>query len=267
LLNQTFTITNIARAGQDLSTMVANVPIIDAAPYSPFAPYAFITQEGGINDLNLTGATAATVVSLRVEWAQGVQQIGYKALWLTMVSSLGDDSVIEDINAALRTSAAGLGVTVVDVAEDPCLGTTGVYANTGECSDFQADGLHMSQAGADAVRNYTANIVNYLTGATAVSPTAVTAASYAMLPADGFIAVTPAAGSSALTLPSCVGFGATTPFTVYNRSATATVTVAAPAGQLLNGAGNAVSVAAMGQTTFVASPLAPAVGGCTWSSQ
>jgi hypothetical protein len=104
-------------------------------------------------------------------------------------------------------------------------------------------------------------VVNYLTGATAANPTSVTAPAYAMLPADAFVAVVPSGGASALTLPSCVGFGITTPFTVYNRSAASAVSVA---GQGLSGG---VAVPAMGQKVFVAAPLAPAVGGCSWGAQ
>jgi trimeric autotransporter adhesin len=188
-------------------------------------------------------------------------------MWMTMISSAGQDANVQAINALLRVTASAEGVILIDVAEDPCLGMTGAYANPAACADFQSDGLHESQAGADSMRNTIGNVVNWATGSTVASPTFITASSHTMLAGEGYISVTPGGSTTALTLPLCIGYSTTTPFTVYNASASGVVTVAPAVGQLLNGSGSGVGVAAMGQRVFVASPLAASVGGCSWASQ
>ena len=213
---------------------------------------------GGINDINIDGAPAASVIANRVLWAQKVAAIGWKPIWLTMPSSVNDDATVQAVNTALRAQAAGLGVTLVDIATDPCLGATGAYANPTGCSDF-TDGLHPNQTGEDAMRNYYVNVINYLSGSTSAVPTLVSAATYQLQPADAYTSVNPSGAATAITLPSCIGYSPTTPFIITNTSAAGTVTVTPPLGQ-------PISIPNHSALTFTSTPLPPATAGCTWIS-
>jgi hypothetical protein len=266
-LNQSFNVTNIGHAGSIQLTMVSNIPLEEGVLFAPNAPYSFASMAGGINDININGASAATVFNYRVLWAQKVASIGWKPIWLTMPSSKqGGDPTVQAVNASLRAAAAGLGVTLVDIATDPCIGATGAYANPPGCNDF-TDGIHPNQTGEDSIRNSYVNVVNYLTGSTAASPTLVSAATYQLRSSDAYTSISPSGASTAITLPSCIGFSATTPFTISNVSSTAAVTVAPSAGQTLNGAISAVAIPNRASLSFRSEPLDPSVGGCTWIAQ
>lgn len=117
------------------------------------------------------------------------------------------------------------------------------------------------------MREIMANTANWLTGSTSNTPSYVTASSHAIRAAERYISDRPSNGGSALTPPSCIGYSATTPFTVQNNSSGGVVTVAAIGAETLEGVSNPVNVPPTGQLTFAASPLSPVVGGCSWSSQ
>lgn len=160
-LNQNFNITNVGHAGSIQLTMVSNVPLVEGVLYAPRAPLNIASMAGGINDININSATAASVFQERVWWAQKVAAIGWKPVWLTMTSSqAGVDPIVQAVNASLRASAAALGVTLVDSATDPCLGATGAFANPPGCNLF-LDGIHPNQAGEDSIRNSYVNVINY----------------------------------------------------------------------------------------------------------
>jgi hypothetical protein len=256
-LNQSFYVTNIAHAGSVLGTLVSNAPLADSLLFTPFASELVISQEGGINDLMLALQTPAYAYNERVLWTHAVQQTGYRhVLWLTLISNQYQDANRAALNVMLRANAASLGVTLVDVAEDPCLGMIGAWNNPSPCGGaFLSDGIHLLQPGQDLMRNYYVNIVNYLTGSTSASPTVVSASSYQMQPADAFTVVETSNASSALTLPSCLGYSPTTPFSVANQSSGTAVNVSASAGQYLNGGSSAVSIPFGHATTFTANAL------------
>ena len=257
-LNQAFNVTNIGHAGSVQLTMVSNIPLAEGVLFAPRAPLSFASMAGGINDINIDGASPASVIANRVLWAQKVAAIGWKPIWLTMPSSVNDDATVQAVNTALRSQAATLGVTLVDIATDPCLGATGVYANPTGCNDF-TDGLHPNQTGEDAIRNYYVNVINYLSGSTAAAPTLVSAATYQLQPADAYTSVNPSGPSTAITLPSCIGYSPTTPFVITNASSTASVTVTPPLGQ-------AISIPNRSTLTFTSNPLPPTTAGCTWTA-
>ena len=258
-LNQTFNISNIAHGGSTQSTMVSNIPLAEGVLFAPRAPFSFASMAGGINDININAASAAAVVAKRVLWAQQVAAIGWKPLWLTMPSSLNNDATVQAVNASLRAQAAALGVTLVDVATDSCLGATGAYANPPGCNHF-TDGIHPNQTGEDAIRKYYVNIINYLSGSTMAAPTVVSSPTYQVQAADAFISVIPSGPGSALTLPSCIAFSTTTPFVITNASSSTSVTVSAPQGQ-------AISIPIHVSLTFTSTPLSPTTAGCIWTAQ
>jgi hypothetical protein len=263
-LDQSFQVTPIAVGGQNLMTANSNVPLIDAPIFAGNAKYNFLSQEAGIDDY------LQDVVSLRVKGALLDQQAGFHVLWFTMPSVGQNDAAVQQIDSQLRALAPQMGVTLVDDATDPCLGATGAYANPAPCSDF-VDGVHLSQAGADSYLKSFVNVINYLTGSTAANPTSVSVPTYSMVAHDGYVSVYPLGSSTSITLPSCVGFSATTPFVVANTSETASVTVTALAGQTpsqqVNGASAAVSVPNLGILTLISTPLPPATAGCSWTAQ
>ena len=256
--NQTIDITNIGHGGSTQLTMVSNIPLAEGVLFAPQAPHSFASMAGGINDININSASAASVIAMRVLWAQKVAAIGWKPLWLTMPSSVDNDATVQAVNTALREQAASLGVTLVDVATDPCLGATRAYANPTGCNHF-TDGIHPNQTGEDAIRNYYVNIVNYLSGSTSASPTVISAATYQLQPADAYTLVYPAGAATAITLPSCLGYSATTPFIVTNASASAAVTVAPPLSQ-------PISIPNHLSLTFTSTPLPPTTAGCAWTA-
>ena len=133
----------------------------------------------------------------------------------------------------------------------------GWYA-AGWSGDF-TDGLHPNQTGEDAIRNYYVNVINYLSGSTAAAPTLVSAATYQLQPADAYTSVNPSGPSTAITLPSCIGYSPTTPFVITNASSTASVTVTPPLGQ-------AISIPNRSTLTFTSNPLPPTTAGCTWTA-
>lgn len=257
-LNHPFQINNIGHAGSTQLTMVSNIPLAEGALFAPRARLSFASLAGGINDININGASTATVVANRILWAHQVAAIGWKPIWLTMPSSIHNDAIVQAVNDALRTQASALGITLVDVATDPCLGATGAYANPPGCNHF-TDGIHPNQIGEDAIRNLYVNVINYLSGSTTAAPTQVSAATYQLQPADAYTSVNPSGSATVVTLPSCTGFSATTPFTISNASASATVTASAPLSQTF-------PIPNLSHLTFISIPLPPSTGGCTWTA-
>jgi hypothetical protein len=263
LLNKPFSIQNIAVPGTLIQSHVAVIPLSDAPAYSSFSQYPLDFENAGINDLNLGLGTIASVYADRVSWANNVRKLGYQPVWTTMISSTGKDSDIQGINDLLRTTANLYGILIFDFAEEPCLGKTGAYSNPTPCADFQSDGLHESQTGADAMRGIIANVTNWYTGSTIGNPTLITGTTHTIAAGEGYTSVTPSS-TTALTLPSCIGYSTTTPFSVYNASTSATVTVAPPGGQNLNGGSGALSIPNAATGKFVVYPLSPTTAGCQW---
>ena len=266
-LNGSWSINNVAVGGTTAYTHVAEVPLSDGTKCSPLAQFNFALNDDGINDLIVAGDTAAGVYANRVAWAQAAKKAGCSPMWTTLVSSSGADSLVQAANTLMRANAARLGVQIVDLAEDPCSGKTGAYANPGSCANFQSDGLHETQTGANIWLGLIANDVNYLTGASEASPTLVTGATYAMLYSDGFVQDIPSGSTSVLTLPSCIGLSSAMAFTVYHAEAAHTVTVVPASGQNLDGGSSAVTVPTFGKLKFIPYGLAPSTAGCYWVSQ
>lgn len=267
LLNGTWNISNVAVASTTVYTHTAEVPLSDGAKCSPIAQYNFAFENGGINDINIGGGSAATLYADRVAWAQATKKVGCTPLWTTLISSASDDTVVQAINALLRAGSAKLGVPIIDLAEEPCLGKTGAYANPSGCGDFQSDGLHETQTGADVMRNIIANDVNYLTGSSEAAPTLITGSSHTLVYGEDYSQVTPSGSTTALTLPSCVGLGSGMTVTVYHAEAAHTVTVAPASGQNVNGGSSAVTVPTLSKLRFIPYPLDPSTAGCGWVSQ
>jgi hypothetical protein len=264
-LDQPFNVNIIAFGGTNLFLLNANVPLIDAPTYAPNAKYNFLSQEAGIDDCS------CQVVWLRELGAVLDQQVGFHVLWFAQPSLAGNDYGVQANNTQMRGVANSMNITMVDVATDPCLGATGSYADPAPCSAFEPDGLHLTTNGESLFLGYYTNVINYLTGSTAASPTNVSASTYQMLPHDRYVSVYPSGSATAITLPSCLGFGVTTPFTVVNTSATATVTVAPTSGQTpdqqINNSDAAITIPGLRSVTFVSNPLDPSTAGCTWTTQ
>ena len=265
-LNQPFTIIDTAVGGKLLETTVADTPLIDLPLYSPNARYAFASNAAGINDLNVAGASGADVVRNRTVEYAAYKTKGFTVLASTMLSSVHDDAVIEDINGALRTLAASSGYPLVDWANEPCLGAAGAYANPAGCTFFQADGLHPNPTGETELAALYSNVVNYLTGSTPASPTVVTAPAYTIAPADHFLSAQ-GTGSQQLSLPSCYGWSITTPFTITNANTAGTLTLAPTGGFTLDGGSTPISIASGTTLQVYADILSPTTSGCAWHTK
>lgn len=265
-LNTPFTITDTAAANKLIETEVADSPLLDLPLYSPDARFAFISNASGINDINVGGSTQAQIIADRATLYASYQQTGFTVLSPTMLSSVNNDTEIQAINDALRSTAVANGYFLVDWANEPCFGMSGAYANPSGCSFFQADGLHPNQSGEDEMARLYSNIVNYLTGSTQANPTLVTAASYSITPADRFLTAQGTATQS-VTLPSCYGWSTTTPFTLTNANLSGTVTLSPPSGFTLNGATAPTAIPAGATVQAYADLLAPASSGCGWHTR
>ena len=261
-LNRPFSTQDTAIAGKLLETEVADSSVMDLPLYSPNSPFALAGNAAGINDINVGGSSQEQIIGYRAAVNAGYKGQGFTVLSPTMVSSSGADAEIAGINAALRTAAVANGYFLVDWANEPCLGAAGAYGNPGSCAFFQVDGLHPSQAGENEMARLYSNVVNYLTGSTAASPTVVTAAAYTLAPADRFL-VAQGASAQTITLPDCYGWSATTPFTL-THAGTGGATVVPSAGFTLNGGTVGVAVPPATTLEVYAGLLSATTSGCGW---
>lgn len=277
-LNSTFTITNVGAASKLDLNVWSDGPLTYLPAASLNSQYRFASDAAGINDLNVNTVAAADVVVSRLAVYAQMKQAAYTVLVPTMLSSNNQDTKVEAINASLRIAAVNNGYTVVDWANEPCLGASGAYNNPGGLGCYQAgssffqDGLHPNQTGMNEMARLYSVIVNYLTGATQASPTVVTTNTYTVLAADRFLRWTGTA-SGTITLPPCYGYSPTTPFIVtnYNSGQSLSVTTPAATGSMpnfaLNGVvGGTVSIANNATVRFYANILSSTASGCGWFS-
>ena len=260
--NTPFTITDTGVSGKTVESTVADSPLIDLPLYSSNSKYAFISDSAGINDINVGGSTQAQIIADRALLYASYKQTGFTVLAPTMLSSINDDSEVENINAGIRALAATSGYYLVDWANEPCLGAAGAFANPPGCSFF-VDGLHLNQAGESEMAALYSNIVNYLTGSVQSQPTVVTASAYVLAPADRFLSAQ-GASSQTISLPACYGWSTTTPFQITNARPGGSLFLAPASGFTLNGATTAIPIPETTSVTVYAELLSASNSGCGW---
>jgi lysophospholipase L1-like esterase len=267
LLNQpAYTVYNWGIPGIQLSTLTASEPNRIAKYCNPTTGGASVALVfAGTNDLG-AGNAAAIYAQLKSE-VHILKQAGCKVFAGTMISRITLDAAKDAYNTLIRTGIVAEGADgIMDFNAIPQMGADGAYANS---TYFSGDGIHPIDAGYTLIARAAANTVNYYYGHHAANPTIVTATTYQMLDADGFVNVQPTA-ATALTLPDCTGqTGAV--YTVNNSQSVYPVTLKNDvSAHTINGVDYStvgVTVPANGSFSVVDVPLSPTTGGCVWQSR
>jgi hypothetical protein len=158
--------------------------------------------EGGVNDIGGASVSAAqTWLYMQLE-IQQMKNAGCLVAVMPILSNTGFETQKDAYNALLRTGAIAAGADLIaDTAADPVLGADGACSNT---TYFQTGCLHPNNTGYAHMASAISNALNYYFGANAASPTVVTATSYTMTAADGYVNIQPT-GNTTVTLPDCIG--------------------------------------------------------------
>jgi len=234
----------------------------DALLYRRNAGRNVIRLWAGTNDMGVAHTPQSALEGIR-SYCRKAKAAGFQTIVSDMISRTGQDNNMLALDTLITTQDTGCDL-VLDLASDARLGAVGAYANA---TYYQADGIHLTQAGQQNVvapaETRAINLLSHLKSA-GTSPT-VTAAAYAMADYDLYLPVSPAANPVAVTLPDCNYFTGLT-HSIKNVQATGTnaVTVAPAAGQLIDGSGSAVAIA--NGATLVLRPvvLNRTTAGCSW---
>jgi hypothetical protein len=183
------------------------------------------------------------------------------------------DEAKNSFDIFLANNWRSLGADILDDYAATPMGYDRACLNT---TNFQADETHPTLAGGNthlapiviASNNYLASTQTYPACSTAAVTTATTLTS-----ANICTNAIPASGPIVLTLPNCTGFNGA-PFYIRSIPApsqqgtgSASVSVAAPASQLLDGRASVVSLPTGSTTMFVSTVETYSSGGCAWTAE
>lgn len=172
--------------------------------------------DAGTNDMAIYGATAQQTAQMIASGVRMLKQAGCIVAVGTTFSRFSSatnfDSIKNTLNPLIRGYAKSWGADMIfDFGSQPLIAANGAYANT---TYFQGDQTHLTLTGEQLEYPIaSAAIVSYF-GATSITPTVTTAATYQALASDNFIIANPTTNSQVLTLPTCIG--RTTPININN---------------------------------------------------
>jgi hypothetical protein len=286
----TFTPVNFGLSGSSAIGSMQAVIARECAYISPGSRQNVVHIFLGTNDLS-DSASPPTNQEIGAALAHGIQALHSCAARLganvkvgiaTMLSrgnskadGCGRDPLKDSYDAYLAANWRSLGADILDDYAATPMGYDGGCTDT---TNFQSDKTHPTLAGGN---QYLAPIAiastKYLTSTqTYPACTAAPLTTATTLTAGNICTNASSSGSPVLlTLPNCAGFNGA-PFYVRNVSSStqkgtgtgsATVSIAPPSSQMLNGAPNTVSVP-VGSTAMLTSSVASySGGGCAWSAE
>jgi|GEM_PF-4550659 len=173
-----YDITNIAAGGQTTAQRAtADTTSLDPK-YGSFRSNNIAVLWEVTNDL-VINQDAANAYAQYVAWCQGRRTAGFKVVAMTVLprtqSGLyaGFETDRQTINTLIRANWQTFSDALADVAGDSNIGDAGDQLNT---TYYNADSIHMNDAGYAIIASYVANQINILTDTTAptVSVTAPT---------------------------------------------------------------------------------------------
>ncbi len=232
----------------------------DAPLYRRNAGRNVIRLWAGTNDMGVAHTPQSALEGIR-SYCRKAKAAGFQTIVSDMISRTGQDNNMLALDTLITTEDTGCDL-VLDLASDARLGAVGAYANA---TYYQADGIHLTQAGQQNVvapaETRAINLLSHLKSP-GTSPT-VTAAAYTMTDYDLYLPVSPAANSVAVTLPDCNYFTGLT-HSIKNVQAAGANAVAPAAGQLIDGSGSAVAIANGATLVLRSVVLNRTTAGCSW---
>lgn len=274
-LNNSYTVNNLGIGG---ISAVDTCNLLDQRISAYTAPGNTTTYVWlGTNDVS-TGTPPAVTWQALKQCGQSLQARGHRAVIMTMISRTGQDANKNALNALERSDWRIAYNGIVDLAEIPKLGQDGAYADTTNC--YQPDSIHLRGPGSGGtggscqtlylngtgtvysgyglVAQAVSNENNTLDGSTQSNPNTTTSNAYNMAYADNYLIDTPSAAAT-LNLVDCLG--QVTQRTIFNGSATNSITVSGVNSETIAGS----AVISPNQTAeFIPLLVSPSTGGCSW---
>ncbi|MEG9430766.1 GDSL-type esterase/lipase family protein [Terriglobus sp. ADX1] len=274
-LNNSYTVNNLGIGG---ISAVDTCNLLDQRISAYTAPGNTTTYVWlGTNDVS-TGTPPAVTWQALKQCGQSLQARGHRAVIMTMISRTGQDANKNALNALERSDWRSAYNGIVDLAEIPKLGQDGAYADTTNC--YQPDSIHLRGPGTGGtggscatlylngtgtvysgyglVAQAVSNDANTHDGSTQSNPNTTTSNAYNMAYVDNYLIDTPSAAAT-LNLVDCLG--QVTPRTIFNGSATNSITVSGVNSETIAGS----AVISPNQTAeFTPLLVSPSAGGCSW---
>ncbi len=259
----TFDVMNYGLGNADTDDLSEMFDAREAPLYRHNAGRNVIQLWAGTNDVSTRGGTAQTALDGIRAYCRKAKAAGFQTIVSDMISRTGHDTDMQALNGLLTTQDTGCDL-VLDLASNPLLGAVGANANG---TYYQGDNIHLTQAGQqNLVAPAETRAINLLARmkASDMSPT-VTAPTYGIADYDLYLPISPAANPVAATLPDCNYFtGLTRSIKNVQSSGPNTVTVAPASGQLIDGSGNALTVANGATLVLRQVVLNRTTAGCSW---
>jgi trimeric autotransporter adhesin len=275
-LNDTYTLNNVAVAGEQCAEMLANHGAREDTNFTTQSGKNVATLFCGTNEFNASWSTsisAAGVWKTITAWAAAKHAMGWKIGFMTMISRNGTaassghtfDYWKNALNTLARANAYQYFDFLIDSAADSNLGCDGCSTN----GYFGADHTHPVQTGLNLLGTYWSNGINAYFGSSlqACDPTVITATTYTSAAADGCKSFDTVSNNITDTLPSSVGY---TNRVIYVCNQTSggsnTLTVAAFGSEYINKVGTTTITVATGKCQALrGTVITPATPVSFWS--